>query len=333
MDKATNFKWILDKLGGISKEDIKNNTVGDVLEKNRGFEDPHPLVPPQLGYEPWQLLEQIGRVMDTMGRTTEVTRGVSPKNVRSNAQLENLMRQDQNPLIPAVRSFELGECEAAKLKVLLARDWYDDDRKVRILGENNRIHVISFNKAMIKDEMDIIVEPDSGMPRSRNEMKEQVMKLVEFGLIDPANPPTRRAIHEIWQFHTFDKIFEVENKARNRALMEHQAIANLDPIKYEGNQEMTLEAVLSGKLQLPIHALECEPHPIHIEEHEEFLMGDEYLKWTPEQQQLLQMHIEHHYALWKVKLEKGAEFYQLLVAAKEGNQAANQMASTPAFGQ
>ena len=249
---------------------------------NRGSIPPQPIALPNLSIDIWKYIDILELQMMDMAHVHHPTKGIAPPNQRTASGLAMLREQDEGPLYMPVENFKQGEVRAAQMKLHLAKR-YPDGMMLRIVGPDNTVHVESFSKAAILDEIDVIAEPESGMPSSRAMQQTWLMELFRVNGLEGIEPNKRaRLIREMMHFNSIDVIFKDDEQAKAQAMAEEDALRN-------GEQ---------------IDVYYFENHPIHRQQHQGTILSKEFADWGPHEHAALLQHETKHKAFENIMIQE-----------------------------
>jgi hypothetical protein len=157
---------------------------GLVIQFTPGFQEPRPVQPPSLPSYVIDELERLGREMDDLAATGEITKGNVPPGITAASAISYLQEENDNRFAPTVSSIEEATEQVGKWILAFANDYWDETHKVKVVGDNNLQEVNEFTKADIAGNTDFVVETGSAAPRSRAARQAFILELVKMGMID-----------------------------------------------------------------------------------------------------------------------------------------------------
>ena len=253
-----------------------------------GSQPPIPIQMPNMTADVYKQIEILEMQLMDLAHIHLVTKGMAERNVRSAAGLSVLREQDESPLSTTVQNFEQGEVQSAQMALELAREFYDDTTQIRVVGEDNRVYHEAFDKSSISDEIDVVVEPNSAMPRSQAAQRETLIEMYRSGVFQPGDPRLERVVKEMMQYNAIDVLFDEEELNKANAMKEHEALKKGEEIEPQA----------------------WEDHITHMRVHGRLLMSDEFLTWAPEEQQYLITHYQDTEGLYDQNIQKNAQRVQ-----------------------
>jgi len=123
-----------------------------------------------------------GRI-DRLFMQALVTRGEVPPNVEAAVAIDLLQETAVDQVAPVVQSIEIALARAGRLMIALAREYYIEQRSIKIIGDGGRSKVAKFYNADIDSGVDFHAEAGSGLPRSRAMKQARIKELVGMGAI------------------------------------------------------------------------------------------------------------------------------------------------------
>lgn len=158
-------------------------------------------------------------------------------------------------------------------KLELCKQFYDETRTLRVVGADGRVEVIEFHKEQIPDEVKVHVVAGQALPMSRVARQQFVLQIAQTTLpngMPLVNDP--KVVLKMLEFGEFEDLYKDENAAMRQAERENQLL--------KAGQE--------------VQARDFHVHPVHIKEHNILRMGEEYEAMAPEQQQIVDEHVQMH---------------------------------------
>lgn len=226
----------------------------------------------QVKIEPYpaQVMNSLKRLLETrddISGLSDVSRGQIPRGVKSAQGLGYLLEQDETRISTTIRQWEdlIGHVMENVLK--LARVFYPLPQLIPVLGENNVREAKLFKAEDIPSDIDVRVVPNSTMPKSMVQQKQDLLSMWQAGIItDP------RLILRLSDYGNDQEIFTDLELDSQQAKRENDAMS-------EGRQ---------AKVE------EWQNHVIHITEHSRFMKTVDFENLSPERQALFQQHYEQH---------------------------------------
>ncbi len=223
-----NGKWLLPKGLQIRKNKLTSETERFVTYRAK---DPRHR-PEFVGGQtpPAGINNAMERAKDEAARASginEASHGVAPTGITAGRALLALQEMDATRLGITI---ELNEKEYARWGqnvLLMAKEFYVEERKYHIAGESMFGCIQSFNAAELGSNRDVICQPGSAMPQNRIAKQETAVQFFKLGVLgDPADPETmvklRRTLEfgQIEDMHDDDGLDEQKADAENKALVE-----------------------------------------------------------------------------------------------------------------
>lgn len=158
---------------------------GLIIFYTPGFTPPAPIPLVSL---PSYVIEEVNRCqrdMDDISGQHEISKGSAPTGVSAATAISFLQEQDDAMLAPSVTSLE--ECVARIGTHILSHvdQFWEANRTIRAVGENNAYEVAMFNKASINGNTDLNVQAGSATPRSTAAKQAFIMEMMDKKYITP----------------------------------------------------------------------------------------------------------------------------------------------------
>jgi len=157
---------------------------GLVVLYTPGFQAPEPVQPPSLPSYVIDELERLTRSMDDLAATGEITKGNVPPGITAASAISYLQEENDNRFAPTVSSIEEATEKLGKQMLAFVNEYWDEARKVKVVGDGRLMETREFSKADVKGNTDFVVETGSAAPRSRAARQAQIIELVKMGVID-----------------------------------------------------------------------------------------------------------------------------------------------------
>jgi len=158
---------------------------GLIIFYTPGFTPPTPI---PLVAIPGYVIDEINRCqkdMDDISGQHEISKGNTPTGVSAATAISFLQEQDDAMLSPTVTSLERAVARIGTHLLSHVDEFWEAERSVRALGENNAFEIFMFNKAAIRGNTDLNVQAGSATPRSTAAKQAFIMELMEKNWITP----------------------------------------------------------------------------------------------------------------------------------------------------
>jgi hypothetical protein len=225
-----------------------------VYYNNLGGGRPEIMAMPDLPAFVAQLIEYLLQMVDFVSNQHGPSRGQTPTNVRSGIGISLLQEQDATDLGPLTLNWETFEQQLGRQILLRCAQYWNVERIVSVVGKDKQIESFAFKGADIGHNIDVRVQAGSGLPKSKAAMQALVTSLVQLGLYIPQIPAHRRVLLQMMELGVGDDFGRSEEQDRRWAQAEN---------------DMLVQGIQS-KVEW------FEDHAAHIEEHLQFMKGDEY---------------------------------------------------------
>lgn len=158
---------------------------GLIIFYTPGFAPPTPIPLVSVPNYVIEEIERCQRDMDDISGQHEISKGSTPTGVSAATAISFLQEQDDAMIAPTITSLE--ECVARIGTHILSHvdQFWEAERTVRAIGENNAYEVEMFNKAAIRGNTDLNVQAGSATPRSTAAKQAFIMELMEKKYITP----------------------------------------------------------------------------------------------------------------------------------------------------
>jgi hypothetical protein len=197
-----------------------------------------------------------------------------------------------------VTNWNNGWCEVVRKYVKFIQFYYTLEQIAAIVGPGKEQEILAFKRADL-DKVTDWVPSQHGLPRTKDERRQEMMMLFDKGALDVNNPDVRKELYTLFGHTGMMKTF---NKHATNARLENQAILNgagwLAPAGTtvpgaDGQSIPTPIPGPDGQVKPPIM-----PQPLiedldtHLHFHIDQAISPDFKKWPPPAQVALIKHIE-----------------------------------------
>ena len=305
------------------------NAPGAVLLYNPGLGEPKPVPMTSLPNYVLQEEDALLRDMEDVSGQHQISRGQNPSGVTSGTAISFLQESDNSFMATVFLSIERGFQKIAKQTLMLAVQYWDTPRIVKVTGDNFSVRKLT--GADIKTGTDIRIETGSSLPVSRAARNAMFMDMMAKGQI-----PVQEGLR-LLSIPGMKELFNRMDVDKNQAQREHLKLMELDPAQVE-MARMQAEQMKAQALQgvdpmldpqaaqlaqmfdqpiLPVN--EWDNHEAHINEHGYFMKSQTF-EALP---QSLKDELERHWKAHKDMMVKQM-FEQSMMGGMDMGQAAAQ---------
>lgn len=277
-------------------------TTGEVIEVDDAFPNSRPeyLIPPTL---PPYVENEVGRIeksIEEISGMHEVSRATVPAGVTAASAINLLQEADDTRLGPEIQALEKALGVAGTKILKLRAKFNDDERTLRIAGEDGNWDIGAFKGAMLGSDPQVEVQAGSAMPRSKAAQQAAMTEILAL-MFQYQVPVEQRDLRK------FLKDYEVGGLER--------VFGGLSEDERQINRE---QRVLINGEDVPINA-DFDNHEVHIAGHTDFQKTARYAALPAETQALVIDHVNQHR-----QFLVGITDQQLASQAEEGQQAQQQ---------
>lgn len=222
----------------------------------------------------WKDIEQAKEEINQVSGVNEVSRADTPAGVTSGRAIAFLQEQDDTRLGPTSQGYEEAIADISRIKLALAKQFYDEPRTIRVVGSDSTVRVREFYKEDIPDDVDVKVQAGSSLPKSRVARQEFVLTLHDKGIV-----PDPKDVAKLLEFGEVEGLYEDLNRDIGQAERENERMKNAEP---------------SPDGTFPPAVLDFHNHEVHIREHNKWRKGEEHERLAPELQAAFAEHVEAH---------------------------------------
>lgn len=240
---------------------------GLIIWYTPGFTPPAPI--PLLNL-PGYVIDELGRCqsdMDDIVGQHEISKGHAPTGVSAATAISFLQEQDDTMVSQIITEIEDGIARIGRHLLSHVAQFWEAERTVRAVGENNTYEVYTFTKSSINGNTDLHIMAGSAMPRSQAAKQAFIMELIEKGIITP-----ERGLRYLQMSETNRMYEEVQVSAR-QAQRENLRMS-------QGDMTVTVNTY--------------DEHEIHVQEHDLYRRRQAFERLPDEIKALFEEHVSMH---------------------------------------
>lgn len=215
-------QWLIPEGSGISRVTGRSGAVYRWSPQASGGFKPERM--PGMPLPP-QVMEERARVVQSMNQQVglpEIMRGnlpVGSSGLETGAAVEFLFERAYKRFGQAVRNWRLGLSEHYHRNLRIISKYWDEERVVKVLGENKDMQSYYYSKADFASADDMTVSSTVGLEESQVGRTQKVLQAVQMGLLgDVRNPAVRGKILEDMRLDGFDTEYLLDAKKARRVL-------------------------------------------------------------------------------------------------------------------
>lgn len=216
--------------------------------------------------------------------------GFGTTGVRSALAIAYLQEQDNTRLGPLAGDYQemIENLEAYKL--LLAKQFYTEQRTVTVVGKENAVEVVHFRAETIPSDVTVRVQAGAALPMSRVARQQFLLQLAQTTIAPNAviNDPKR--LLQLMEFGDIEGLYDDVSQDIRQAERENELMK-------QGQQ---------------IQPRDFHNHQVHTKEHNQYRKGEEYEQADPAAQQVFDQHVALHTQMWMQQVAQQAQMQQSL---------------------
>lgn len=295
-----NGKWLVPKGLNIDSEKLISETDRFVSYTSKAGQKPE-FIPGQ--NPPNALNNAMERAKDEASRASglsEASYGIAPQGVTAGRALLALQEMDATRLGITVELNEKEYASWGQCVLLMAKNFYIEERKYHIAGEAMWGCVESFNASELGNSEDVICQPGSAMPQNRVAKQETAIQFYQLGVFGQPNDPEAMAkLRRILEFGQIEDIHDDDGLDEQKAERENKAILQISQQIATGLSQLGLDISQIPQeyfMQIIPQAAPLENHHVHMRNHVR------YYKQAAIQNQsvvakLIEAHLQSHYMI------------------------------------
>jgi hypothetical protein len=273
LDRASKLK-VLTPMGSLLSKKQVVNDYGVFIDYNAHAGEPHQMKLEPFPMEMPQYKADLEREMQSMMSLGPASFGQLPERAShaSGTLVNLLLEQDDVVLNPVIAAINSTVSKVWKLALMLVQENYQEERILKVVGEDGLEDIIKFQGAELRNNHDVRIISQAGLPRSRALRVEYLLKMREVGLL-----PDDKSTLEMLEFGNADKLFKDYLVHERRAYRENRMISE--------NREIDPASVQGWVYPL-------EDHAIHMKIHLRDRLSSKFELYTDNQKQALELHIQ-----------------------------------------
>ena len=268
-------QWLIPEGAGITKVTGRSGAVYRWSPHASGGFQPQRMAGMQL---PAQVMEERAQTISAMNQQVglpEIMRGNLPQGasgLETGAAVEFLFERAYKRFGQSIRNWRIGLSEHYHRNLKNMAKYWDEDRLVKIVGDNKDLQSYYYNKANFYSAEDMLISASLGAEDSQVGRTQKIMQAVNMGLVgDIRDPAIRGKVLEEMKIEGFDVEYLLDAKKARRVLQSIRDGEDPEPF-------------------LP----QVDNHPIQYQVFKEYMLTYEFSQERPEiQQAILQRGSQH----------------------------------------
>lgn len=264
---------------------------GLIIEYTPGLTPPAPLQMQNLPTYVIQELDRIQKDMDEISSQYEIAKGRTPPGVTAASAIAYLQEENDSKLATTTTSIEEATEKIGQHILWYVQQYWDEARKIKVLGEDNTWESFEFSQADIAGNTDFRVEAGSSAPRSRAAKQALLTELGKLGWIPPDKVLRYMGLVETGRMYKEAKVDERQVMRENNRMM--QMTPPVDPMT--GQPIVNPMAPPGSPPPVPNFPVnDYDNDPVHIVGHENFMKSQRYEALPQEVKQIYLNHLAMH---------------------------------------
>lgn len=243
-------KWLVPKGHGIDENQFTSEP-GEIIEYEEG-KRPEIVDPPMLNPAFVTIIEVINNDLEEISGVFEIQKGTTPPGIKAASAVALIQEQGQTRHIPRSVLFEQNQVKLGMKLLKMAKDFYLEERLIRLVGENNSIEAFYFLGEDL-NSFDVRVQHSSSFPTLKTAQEEKILTLMQYGLLQNQSP------QKILEKLSLGDLYEAND---------------LDQLNYSRAKK---ENILMSQ-GIPVLPAFHENHMIHEQEHIRYMTSEEFYR-------------------------------------------------------
>ncbi len=275
MNRTLTAKLIAARGHNIAAEALNDQSGELVLfDPVPNSKEPHELTMPAI---PSYAFEEERTLKDDINDTAginEASRGQLPSSSIPAIGMQLLVEQDDTRIGVETEGHEYSYADLGRIKLKFVDKFYETDRLLKIIGENQEYAVRTFRGSDIRENFDVHVIRGSTLPGSKVLKRQEIINMHQAGYF--GNPQDPMVLQNVLSMLEFGDEFQAWKRHSLRMAQIQRGI--------QGIEESGIKPAVS----------EFDDHPLWMQEMNDYRIGEKYMKLPPESQQIVLELINEH---------------------------------------
>ena len=256
--------------GSISRGVTRVSSIpGRILQVNRTSQRPPAfLAPPQMPAWMNQEPQRLQNLIENLSGVHSVSKGEN-KGIMSGRQAAVVLSADRAKWGPTVKGMAIAVERMSEHALTLWRDFGPVEQTVDVYGPmGSPMDVLVFHKAFVPDRIKVVIDSSTMMPYNEEIRRQQINEAWQIGAI-----PDIQMYWKLQRHGEMGRLLGADEPSRGQARKE---------------QDMMMA---SGQISM---VYPHEDHPVHVDEHLEWMRSSEWYELPDEIKQLTTAHLNMH---------------------------------------
>lgn len=198
-DRMANPKWLVPK-GTELQEGSLIGKEGEIVEFVATYGPPVQSQPAPLPPYVSEHVQLLINEFQVIAADRDPTQAKTPSSLRSGIAINLIDEKDKDVLSATISSVKKAIQKVARASLVLMGNLYDEERLIKVIGEDGEYDVRSFSGAELRENYDVRIYIESGATDSRAGRQSAILDYVQLGILDPTNPDDKRTILKALEF-------------------------------------------------------------------------------------------------------------------------------------
>ena len=210
-NQMLNQKWLVVK-GSLVSGEITDQP-GEIIEYDAQYPAPRPIAPPPMPSEVGRLQDEMLNHMRNISGVNEIQGGSVPSGISGRA-IGMAADAQATVLGPTVREMETALEDVCSRLLRYWRDNMPIAVTIRALGQEAAPEIVTFYATDIRST-DVIIRPNSLLPKQPSYRREQVMMAFTQGIFgDPGSPESQMKVRKMLEWGELDALYGDNSRDR-----------------------------------------------------------------------------------------------------------------------
>lgn len=258
-----------------------------------GHQKPEQMVLAQIPSYVMEELKQLMADMDDLVGQHDISTGQAPGGVSAATAIAYLQENDDSILGESIYSLESLYRKIGRQTLSLAAQYWDDERLVKVVGEDGSFDVQQFSASDMADNTDLRVISGSGMPISKAGRTATIMDLMAQGFIQP---DIGLDLMQMGGPAGFFNATKIDKRQAQRENIKMRQMPPVDPM--EAMMQPPQDPDADGDIDQPtlVQVNTWDNHAVHIQVHNDFRKGQTFETLPDNIKQEFEAHVQMHMA-------------------------------------
>lgn len=240
--------------------------------------EPHRMAAGALDEGVYKQRESLHSEFQNISMAVNAVRGQQEGAITAASAIQQLRSQAELMFSKPAANWRYFWRDSLRKAVLFLQKYYTFEQLAKILGDDREEEIRAFLSADLDDTVDWVAS-DHGLPRTKDELRQEMMTMFDKGALDINDPAVRQRAYELFGETGMMQSF---NKDATNARLENQMFKM-------GAAQSSMQPYVAPQIT-PMHP-PLEDNSVHLYFHADQVKSQDFKKWKPEAKQALIEHV------------------------------------------